>query len=209
MARQGYHAVMRRRTGPALLALAATLALAACQRAPRVIATGPFPPPAGARRLPLPPPIGARPLPLPPLHIEPPAQQQDAAWSFTVAGNACEARVAGPDVWLAMRATADRTLQFTLSTSARAPLPGQAGAVGQVAFAGGGGAWSLPVVRGAGRSTTASLPLNEASVDQARNVLGGGTVRLAGREAPPPLLIPDAGIAGRDWLGCVLSKLAG
>lgn len=195
-ARNGHRAVTRR-TGPALLALAALLTLAACQRAPRVIATGPFPPPAPARP------------PAPRPRVEPPARQQDAAWSFTVAGNACEARAIGPDVRLAMRATAERTLQFTLSTSARAPLPGRAGAVGQIAFAGGEGAWSLPVVRGAGRATTASLPLNEASVDQARNVLGGGTVRLAGREAPPPLLIPDAGIAGRDWLGCVLSKLAG
>ena len=183
------------RTG--LARLASALALAACQPAPRVIATGPFPPPAAAR-----------PPPPPRLRVEPPARQQDAAWSFTVAGAACEARAVGPDVRLAVRA-ADRTLQFTLSTGARASLPGRAGAVGQVAFAGGEGAWSLPVVRGVGRMATASLPLNEASADQARNVLGGGTIRLSGRDAPPPLVIPDAGIAGRDWFGCIRSKLAG
>ena len=203
-ARHDHPAVTARRAGPAPVApalalLAALLAVTACQPAPRVIATGPFPPPAGGRPLSPPP----RPRP------EPPARQQDAAWSFTVTGGACEARAAGPDVRLAMRAAADRTLRFTLSTTSRAPLPDWAGVARQVAFAGGDGSWSLPAVRGAGRTTTVSLPLDEASAGQARSVLGGGTVRLSGREAPPPLLIPEAGIAGRDWFGCVRSKLAG
>lgn len=178
--------------GPACL----VLALAACQPAPRVIATGPFPPSAGARP-------SARPK------VEPLDRQQDATWSFTVNGSACEARAAGPDVSLSLRASNDRTLRFILSTSQRAPLPGRAGSPAQVAFAGAEGSWSLPARHGAGRMMTVSLPLDETSVSQARFVLGGGAVRLAGRDAVPTLTIPDAGVAGRDWLGCVRSKLAG
>ena len=43
----------------------------------------------------------------------------------------------------------------------------------------------------------------------ARTVLGGGQVKLASGEAAPLLSIPDAGVAGRDWFGCIRSKLAG
>ena len=174
------------------------LALTACQPQPRVIATGPFPPPPGLR-----PAQPARP------RAEAPARQQDAVWSFTVTGNACEARAAGPDVSLALRVANDRALQLTLSTGARAPMPARGGALMQLAFAGAEGSWSLPARRGASQTVTVSLPLDETSVSRARTVLGGGTVRLSGREVVPPLAIPDAGVAGRDWFGCVRSKLSG
>ena len=172
------------------------LALAACQPAPRVIATGPF--------LPLP---SARPAPRP--RVEAPARQQDATWSFTVTGSGCEARAVGPDVSLAVRVANDRSLQLTLASRSAASITGRAGASAQVAFAGNEGSWSLPARRGASQTVTVSLPLDETSVSRARTVLGGGTVRLSGREVVPPLAIPDAGVAGRDWCGCVRSKLAG
>lgn len=178
------------------------LVLAACQP-PRVIATGPFPP-APAARLPARPRIEAPAR----QRLEAPIRQQSATWSFIVTGSTCEARAAGPDVSLALQVADDRALLFVLSISPRMRLPDRIEASAQVAFAGAEGSWTLPARRGAGRAVTVALPLDETSASQARSVLGGGTVRLAERDAVPALVLPDAGVAGRDWFGCVRSKLA-
>lgn len=176
------------------LSLCLLLAAAGCQPAPRVIATGPFPPSTGR--------VGAR------ARVEAPARQQDASWAFVVSGSACEATAAGQDVTLTLRVGNDRVLRLAVTTGARASLPGRAGMAVQVAFAGAEGSWTLPGRRTAGRGVALSLPLDETSVGQARAVLGGGAMRLVGRDSVPGLVVPDAGVAGRDWFGCVRSKLA-
>ncbi len=167
-------------------------ALAGCQAPPRVIATGPFPGAGAAQR-----------------RIEGPARPQEAVWSFTVTGAACEARASGPSIGLSLRVAGDRSLHMTLSGSPRAPTAVRGGGTASIAFAGPEGAWTLAGRRGTGRAVLVSLPLDETSVSQARTVLGGGQVKLASGEAAPLLSIPDAGVAGRDWFGCIRSKLAG
>ena len=167
-------------------------ALAACQAPPRVIATGPFPVAGAAQR-----------------RFDGPSRPQDAVWSFTVTGAACEAKASGPSIGLALRVAGDRSLHMTLSSSPRALLALRGGAAATIAFAGPEGAWTLTGRRGGGRAVSVSLPLDETSVSHARTVLGGGQVKLAGGETPPLLTIPDAGVAGRDWFGCIRSRLAG
>lgn len=170
-------------------AACAMTVLAACQAPPRVIATGPFPGAGTAQRRP-----------------EGQARPQQAAWSFTVTGAACEAKASGRSAALALRVAGDRSLRLTLSGSPRASraAPGEASSI---AFAGAEGTWTLAGRRGTG-AIVVSLPLDETSVAHARTVLAGGQLKLAA-EAAPLLTIPDAGVAGRDWLGCVHSKLAG
>lgn len=170
---------------------ACVLALAGCQAAPRVIATGPFPGAGAAQRRP-----------------DGQTRPQEAAWSFTVTGAACEARASGRSVGLALRVAGDRSLLMTLSGSPRAPRAVRGGTA-SIAFVGPEGAWTLAGRRGTGQAVLISLPLDETSVGQARTVLGGGQVKLAGDDAAPLLAIPDAGVAGRDWFGCIRSKLSG
>lgn len=109
---------------------------------------------------------------------------------------------------LALRVAGDRSLRMTLSGSPRAPTALRGGTAA-LAFVGPEGAWTLAGRRGTGQAVLVSLPLDESSVSQARTVLGGGQVKLAGNDAAPMLAIPDAGVAGRDWFGCIRSKLAG
>ena len=165
--------------------------LAACQAPPRVVATGPFPGAGTAQRRP-----------------DGQIRPQQAVWSFTVTGAACEAKASGRSAVLTLRVAGDRSLRLTLSGSPRPPRAAPGGAA-SIAFAGTDGAWTLAGRRGTGQEILVSLPLDETSVDQARTVLAGGQLKLANAEAATLLMIPDAGVAGRDWLGCIHSKLAG
>lgn len=169
----------------------ATIALAACQAPPRVVATGPFPGAGAAQRRP-----------------EGQGRPQQATWSFTVTGAACEAKAHGRSAGLALRVAGDRSLRLTVSGGPRAPRA-TPGGTESIAFAGAGGAWTLAGRRGTGQAILVSQPLDESSISQARTVLAGGQLKLANAEAAVLLVIPDAGIAGRDWLGCIQSKLAG
>ena len=129
-----------------------------------------------------------------------PARPASARWSFSVTVQGCEARATAPGVSLVLRTEADRTLRLAVSgargASERARLD----------FSGPDGDVSLPLRR-AGGLLVAELPADEASADRASVVLGGGTLRLGG--GPALLSVPDAGVAGRDWLGCVRSRMEG
>lgn len=177
--------------GRAAWAACAMAVLSGCQAPPRVVATGPFPIAGAAQR-----------------RFDGPFRPQEAVWSFTVTGAACEARASGPSVGLALRVASDRSLRLTLSGS-RALTAVRSGGAASIAFVGPEGAWTLAGRRGTGRAVLVSLPLDETSINQARTVLGGGQVKLAGVETASLLAIPDAGVAGRDWFGCIRSKLAG
>lgn len=129
-----------------------------------------------------------------------PARPAPARWSFSVTVRGCEARATAPGVSLVLRTEADRTLRLALSgargASDRAKLE----------FAGPDGEVSLPVRR-AGAALVAEVPADGAAADRAGVLLGGGTLRLGG--GPALLTVPDAGVAGRDWLGCVRPRAEG
>lgn len=128
-----------------------------------------------------------------------PARPAPARWSFSVTVRGCEARAAAPGVSLVLRTEADRTLRLALSGARRV----SDGA--RLEFAGSDGEVSLPLRR-AGGALVAELPADEASAERVGVLLGGGTLRLGG---PALLILPDAGVAGRDWLGCVRSRMEG
>ena len=175
----------RRGAAPFALLLLPPLLLAACRPAPQPIVLRP---PAVALR-----PRAEAPQPAP---VRPAA----AKWSFSVTVAGCEARAAAPGLSLVLRTEADRTLRVALSGARRT----SEGA--KLDFAGPDGEVSLPVRR-AGAVLVAELPADEASTDRVGVVLGGGTLRLGG--GPALLNVPDAGVAGRDWLGCVRSRMEG
>ena len=171
----------RPRRGAALLALL----LAGCQPAgPPIVLR----PPAGA----------ARPRAEAPATA--PARPVEARWSFSVTVRGCEARATAPGASLALRTEAGGGVRLALSGGRR----GSDGT--RLDFAGPEGEVSLPVRR-AGALLVAELPADEASADRAGVLLGGGTLRLGG--GPALLTVPDAGVAGRDWLGCVRSRMGG
>lgn len=175
----------KRGAAPFALLLLAPLVLAACQPAPQpIVLRPPVAPP--RTRAEAPPPAPARPA--------------AAKWSFSVTVAGCEARAAAPGLSLVLRTEADRTLRVALSGARRA----SDGA--RLDFAGPDGEVSLPVRR-AGAALVAAFPADEASADRAGVLLGGGTLRLGG--GPALLTVPDAGVAGRDWLGCVRSRMEG
>ncbi|MDB5416035.1 MAG: hypothetical protein JWR10_4370 [Rubritepida sp.] len=160
---------------PPLLVLAA-LGLGACQ-------TPPAPPPRATAR-----PAG------------PPASPVQGAWSFGIVGDRCTARVTHRDV--ALDVTAGPGRRASLGVTA----PGQALPVNgrfTMAFQGGSG-WQLAGRTDAQRKAAATLALDDAGQGRLRDLLGGGTLRLRGAGvSAPPLILPDAGVSGRDWYGCV------
>ncbi|MCG7360039.1 hypothetical protein MHZ93_02065 [Roseomonas sp. ACRSG] len=173
---------MTRIASPLLLLLA--LGLAACQSEP--------PPSRPVSRAP------TRPAPPVPSEVE-------GAWSFSVLGDRCSARVAHRQMTLAVSAGPAEKASFSLTAPGRG-LPVNRPV--RIDFRGDGGNWQLPGRTNGSRVASASTPLNEAGEARIRDLLGGGTVRASGSGVSAPALsVPDAGVSGRDWYGC-LARLA-
>lgn len=171
---------MTRATLPLLLAM---LGLAACQT--------PAPPP--------------RPIARAPARVVPPPAPVDGAWSFGILADRCTARVAHRDMALAIAAGPGPRASFTLSAPGRG-LP--ANRPVQIGFEGDGGRWQLAGRGDARRNATAGLALDATGTARIQDLLGGGRVAATGSGvSAPALVVPDAGVAGRDWYGCV-AKLA-
>ncbi|TPG59618.1 hypothetical protein EAH89_05080 [Roseomonas nepalensis] len=154
------------------------LLLAACQSAP---------PPA-----PVAAPRAARPAPRPvPARVE-------GAWSFGVAGDRCTAQVAHREATLGITAGPGKEVTFSAASPGR-----RAGGRPRIVFRGEDGSWEAPA-RGSGRAALATIPLDERGEAYIRDLLGGGTASVQGSGAELPALgVPDAGVSGRDWYGCV------
>jgi len=165
---------------PVLRLFPVLLALAACQPATQAVVTAPRAPRA------------ARPAP-PPGRVE-------GTWSFGVAGNRCTAQVTHREATLSITAGPRKSITLSLSSPGRRP-PGR----GRLLFRGDDGNWEAPA-RGTGRAAIASIPLDDTGEGHVRELLGGGTLSMQGGELPT-LGVPDAGVSGRDWYGCV-SRLA-
>ncbi len=165
------------RAVPPLLVL---LGLAACQVAP-----SPAP----------------RPVARAPARVAPPPAPVDGAWSFSILADRCTARVAHRDMALAITAGPARRASFALSAPGRA-LP--ASRALRIGFTGDGGRWQLPARTDARRTATAGFALDNTGTARIQDLLGGGTLSAQGSGvAAPALVVPDAGVAGRDWYGCV------
>lgn len=173
---------MTRIVSPVLLLLA--LGLAACETAP---------PP--------------RPVYRAPTRPAPPAapSEVDGAWSFSVLGDRCNARVAHRQMTLAVVAGPGQRASFSLTA------PGSGLPVNRpvrIDFRGDGGNWQISGRTNRSRVATASASLNGATESRIRDLLGGGTVKASGSSVSAPALnVPDAGVSGRDWYGC-LARLA-
>ncbi|WP_156963768.1 hypothetical protein [Muricoccus aerilatus] len=168
-----------RPVAPLLLSL---LTLAACQ-------TPPPPAPVVTPRVARAP---ARPLP----------SRVDGAWSFGVAGDRCTAQVAHKEATLGITAGPGKSVTFSAAAPSR-----RANGRARIVFRGEDGNWEAPA-RGTGRTALATLPLDERGEAYVRDLLGGGTATVQGPGVEMPALsVPDAGVSGRDWYGCV-SRLA-
>lgn len=107
----------------------------------------------------------------------------EGAWAFTT-GPICQAQIGQRGLSLTIRAGPGPTVTFQ-------PLPG-----GGIQFAGAGGQWRLPA-REVGPG--AAQPLDRAG-PRVQALLRGGMIILPGGRR---LRAPDAGVAGRDWYGCL------
>lgn len=149
--------------------------------------------------------------PRPPEPPPPPPPEPEAAvpgrWSFSIANGVCSATLANPALRLAVAAGPRARLTLTAS----AMVAPNAIAFAQTTGAWHGASWQwrmqpVGAVPGA-RVARASLALDEAEQGRLRDLLAGGTLRFTGADAAPLLLsVPDAGISGRDWFGCVAQR---
>jgi hypothetical protein len=116
----------------------------------------------------------------------------DGAWSFTAGASGCTAQVRHAEATLSVTAGPEPRLAWSLRGAARG---------GRIVFAGPEGGWTL---RGtaAADGTRATIPLDAAGEARVQQLLGGGTASLPGTRLPP-LRIPDAGVSGREWFGCL------
>jgi hypothetical protein len=117
-------------------------------------------------------------------------------WSFSTTAGECVARTSGSSRSPALTVRVDHIVHLAMT-------PG--GGASRLAFSGPGGSWTLRAA-GRGRSTTATLPLDEGAVTRLLALLEGGQLRLGEGTRPATLLLPDAGVSGRDWIGCVSAK---
>ncbi|MBO1073848.1 hypothetical protein [Roseomonas marmotae] len=164
-----------------LLLLSVSLGLAACQAAPL---------PAPVRYAPRPP---AKPAPEP--------SEVEGSWFFRVLGDRCTARVAHRDMVLDLTAGPAKRVGFTVSAPGRG-LPASRSV--RLHFRSDGGRWQLPGRTDGSRVASASMPLNTTGEGRIRDLLGGGTLRVQGSGVSVPVLaLPDAGVSGRDWYGCL------
>jgi hypothetical protein len=164
----------------AALPILVLLGLAACQAAP---------------------PAPYRPISRAPARVAPPPAPVDGDWSFSILADRCTARVAHRDMALAITAGPAKRASFALTAPNRGLPPSRAI---PMSFRGDAGRWQLSGRSDARRTVMASLPLDATGTARIQDLLGGGTLTASGRGvSAPALVVPDAGVAGRDWYGCV------
>ncbi|MBV9747722.1 MAG: hypothetical protein JO157_02795 [Acetobacteraceae bacterium] len=117
-------------------------------------------------------------------------------WAFSTTAGECIATAPATSRSPAVTVHVDRAAHLAV-------LPGHGAS--RLAFSGSGGSWTLHAA-GNGRSSAATLPLDEGAVTQLLALLEGGQLRLEGGAHPASVLLADAGVSGRDWIGCVSAK---
>lgn len=132
-----------------------------------------------------------------------PVRPVEGAWSFSVANGVCTASVSHPGAAVTIAVGPAQMMRVT----ARVSSPGATGAARSIAsglaFMGRAGGWNSRLRRD-GQAAMAEAPLDDAAETRLRALLGGGSLRLTRGNASLALLtVPDAGVAGREWFGCV------
>ena len=117
-------------------------------------------------------------------------------WSFSTTAGECVASTSGASRSPALTVRVDDAVRLAVT-------PGSGAS--RLAFSGQGGSWTLRP-EGKGRSATATLPLDEKAVADLLALLEGGQLKLEEGARPATLLLPHAGVSGRDWIGCVSGK---
>ncbi|MFC7735535.1 hypothetical protein ACFQX4_06680 [Roseomonas sp. GCM10028921] len=148
----------------------------------------------------------ARPAPRAAMPAPPKPPEVSGGWSFSIDGERCNARVGHREATLAITAGPEPRLAFSLSAPGTG-LP--ASNPVRIAFKGEGSGWQLAARTDPRRLAYAAIPLDGTGEGRVRDLLGGGTVTASGRGVSvPALVVPDAGVSGRDWYAC-LARLAG
>lgn len=126
-----------------------------------------------------------------------PATEVAAEWSFSTAADECVATASGPPRTAALTVRVDRAVRLAVAPGAGAS---------RLAFSGPGGAWTLGTAAKA-RDAAATLPLGNAAITRLLALLAGGKLKLEGGARPVTLVLPSAGVSGRDWIGCASGKV--
>ena len=117
-------------------------------------------------------------------------------WQFSTSAGECVAEALGEARSPGISVHVDRSVHVTII---------RRGYTAHFTFTGPGGSWSLHSTD-RGRDATITMPLNDATFSNLRKLLEGGQFRFVDGYSPVTLQIPDAGISGRDWIGCVSAK---
>ena len=125
-----------------------------------------------------------------------PAPPVAVQWLFSAAAAECVATTSGPARAPVFTARVDRAVRLSAA-------PG--GGASRLAFSGPGGSWTLRTPA-KGRDASATMPLDGAATGRLLALLAGGRLKLEGGAHPATLILPDAGVSGRDWMGCVSTK---
>jgi len=146
----------------------------------------------------------------PPARVPAPVRVPDAAsapgpariagrWSFSVARAACVARAGALHGPVAVTIRVDEAVHVTMAGS-RGSGPAA------IVFAGPGGTWRLRA-RSSGGLASATRPLDDAGVAELLAAIDGGAFSVAaGQWRSDTLTAPEAGVSGRDWIGCVRDR---
>ena len=117
-------------------------------------------------------------------------------WQFSTSAGECVAEALGEGRSPGISVHVDRSVHVTVI---------RRGYTAHFAFTGSGGSWALHSTDG-GRDATSTMPLDAEALANLRKLLEGGRLRFVDGDLPITLLIPDAGVSGRDWIGCVSAK---
>lgn len=134
--------------------------------------------------------------------------EMDAEWSFAITPQSCHAQASAKDLTLTIDAEDEGIVALTVAGAAISSLVSHPGPSAHLIFSGPGGTWTLMARTQPANSLSVRMPLNKTSASDVLSLLSGG--RLEGRKAQrhsPALNLPDANVAGRDWFGCVRTKL--
>ncbi|MDP3417635.1 hypothetical protein, partial [Falsiroseomonas sp.] len=141
-----------------------------------------------------------RPPPAPPAAARPPPPLHEVAagWSFSTASNTCTARITHPDAALSVTAGPEARVDFVARGTDAAPR------ILSLAFRGPEGAWSRRLAARGAEGAGVTQPLSPATQRRVLALLGGGTLTFARPGAAAlRVTLPDAGVSGRDWFGCL------
>ena len=117
-------------------------------------------------------------------------------WQFSTSAGECVAEALGEGRSPGISVRVDRSIHVTVT---------RRGYTSHFTFTGPGGSWALHSTD-RGRDATSTMPLDEETFANLRNLLEGGQFRFVDGYSALTRLSPDAGISGRDWIGCVSAK---